>query len=191
MRKLIEEYGALNMNLRRRIRAMGEYGALLRAIVGQQLSTKAAESIFGRLLDLFGGEVPTPRQILDADPDGLRAAGLSRAKVAYLRDLAARVEDGDLELDRLRELSDHEVAEQLTAVKGIGQWSADMFLMFQLGRPDVVPVGDLGIRHAVQRLYGLEKIPGPKEVTRIAEPWRPYRTLASLYLWRSLRQEPI
>jgi DNA-3-methyladenine glycosylase II len=191
LRGLIEQYGELSMDLRRRIRALGEYGALLRAIVGQQLSTKAAESIFGRLLDLFGGEVPSPRQILDADPEQLRAVGLSRAKVAYLRDLAAHVEDGDLELDRLTELSDEEVIQQLTAVKGLGQWSADMFLMFELGRPDVLPVGDLGIRRAVQRLYGLPKIPAPAEIMRIAEPWRPYRTLASLYLWTSLRREPL
>ena len=111
--------------------------------------------------------------------------------VAYLRDLAERVEDGELELDLLKELPDDEVSAQLTAVKGIGQWTADMFLMFSLGRPDVLPVGDLGIRHAVQRLYELPELPGAAEIIRIGEPWRPYRSLASLYLWESLDTAPV
>ena len=110
--------------------------------------------------------------------------------MAYLRDLAARVEDGELELDRLSELSDAEVAEQLTAVKGLGQWTADMFLIFHLGRPDVLPVGDLGVRRAVQRAYALAELPDPATLTRMAEPWRPHRSLASLYLWRSLDAVP-
>jgi DNA-3-methyladenine glycosylase II len=163
----------------------------VRSIVGQQLSTRAANTIYGRVLELFGGNVPTPTQLIAADPDALRAAGLSRAKVVYLRDLAERVEDGELDLDHLTELSDDQVTEQLTAVKGIGQWSADMFLIFQLGRPDVLAVGDLGIRRAVERAYGLKKIPDAKTVTRIGEPWRPYRSLACLYLWASLDAAPV
>jgi DNA-3-methyladenine glycosylase II len=143
------------------------------------------------VLDLFGGEVPTPAQLIAIDPDALRTAGLSRAKVAYLRDLAERVEDGELDLDRLRELSDDEVSAQLTAVKGIGQWSVDMFLIFYLGRPDVLAVGDLGIRRAIERAYGLRKIPDAKKVLRIGEPWRPYRSLACLYLWASLDNAPV
>jgi DNA-3-methyladenine glycosylase II len=167
------------------------YAALLRAIVGQQLSTRAAESIFKRLLAMFDGNGPTPQQLIAADPDALRSAGLSRAKVAYLRDLAERVEDGELRLELLKELPDEEVSAQLTAVKGIGKWTADMFLMFNLGRPDVLPVGDLGIRNAMERLYDLPPKPGAAELIPIAEPWRPYRSLASLYLWTSLRVVPV
>jgi DNA-3-methyladenine glycosylase II len=191
MRGLVDEYGPLSIDEVLKRRPREPYGALLRAIVGQQLSTKAAESIFGRLVAMFDGKGPSPRQLIDADPDELRAAGLSRAKVAYLRDLAERVEDGELELDRLNELPDEEVSAQLTAVKGIGQWTADMFLMFNLGRPDVLPVGDLGIRNAMQRLYELPAKPSAAELTRIAEPWRPYRSLASLYLWTALRALPV
>jgi DNA-3-methyladenine glycosylase II len=166
------------------------YGALLRSIVGQQLSTKAARSIYGRLTEIFGGHAPTPRQLLAADPERIRAAGLSNAKVAYLRDLARHVEEGTLELERLPDLPDEEVSAQLTAIKGIGQWTADMFLMFHLRRPDVLPVGDLGIRRAVQVEYRMRKLPDPKRLERTARPWRPYRTLACLYLWSSLDNVP-
>ena len=191
MRALVEEHGPLSMRQRRRGRPTDAYGILVRSIVGQQLSTRAASTIYGRVVELFGGEVPSPAQLIAADPDTLRAAGLSRAKVAYLRDLAERVEDGDLDLDHLTELSDAQVSEQLTAVKGIGQWSADMFLIFHLGRPDILAVGDLGIRRAAERAYGLKKIPDAKTLTRIAEPWRPYRSLACLYLWASLDNAPV
>jgi DNA-3-methyladenine glycosylase II len=190
MRRLIDEHGPLSVEERRRGRPGDAYGALLRAIVGQQLSTKAARTIYGRLLELFHGRVPTPRELIEADPDAIRAAGLSRPKIAYLRDLAERVEDGDLDLDRLNELPDAEVAAQLIAVKGLGQWTVDMFLMFHLGRPDVLPVGDLGIRRAVERLYELTELPDAREVERIAEPWRPHRTLACLYLWTSSDNAP-
>jgi DNA-3-methyladenine glycosylase II len=191
MRALVEQHGSLSVEERRRGRPADAYGTLIRSIVGQQLSTKAAATIFGRVLDLFGGEVPAPKQLIGADPDALRAAGLSRAKVAYLRDLAERVEDGDLDLDHLTELSDEQVSEQLTAVKGLGQWTADMFLIFHLGRPDVLAVGDLGIRRAVERAYGLPEIPDAATLTRIAEPWRPYRSLGCLYLWASLDNAPV
>ncbi len=168
------------------------YGALLRAIVGQQLSTKAAEAIYGRILDRFGGRIPTPDEVLAADPEQLRvAAGLSHAKVRYLRSLAEHVVDGSLELDKLGRLPDEEVIAKLVAVNGIGPWSADMFLIFHLRRPDVVAVGDLGIRRAIMVAYGLPALPGPAEVNEIAEPWRPYRTLACLYLWRSLHATPV
>jgi DNA-3-methyladenine glycosylase II len=163
----------------------------VRAIVGQQLSVFAARAIYGRLTDRFGGKPPTPQQILDDDPEALReAAGLSHAKVRFLRSLAEHVLSGELELARLDDLPDEEVTAELTAVKGIGPWSADMFLMFQLDRPDVLPVGDLGIRRAFERSYGLGELPQPEEMERIAEPWRPYRTLACRYLWRSLQNEP-
>ena len=191
MRALVEEHGPLTVGERRRGRPTDAYGTLVRSIVGQQLSTRAAATIFGRVLDLFGGKVPTPADLIATDPEALRTAGLSRAKVAYLRDLAERVEDGELDLDHLAQLSDGEVSEQLTAVKGIGQWSADMFLIFYLGRPDVLAVGDLGIRRAVERLYELPEIPDPKTLERIAEPWRPFRSLACLYLWTSLDNAPV
>jgi DNA-3-methyladenine glycosylase II len=164
---------------------------LLRSIVGQQLSTRAAATIYGRLLELFGGHPPTPEQLLKADPDAMRAAGLSHAKVAYLRDLAQHVEEGSLELERLPELPDEEVAAQLTAIKGVGQWTADMFLMFHLHRPDILPVGDQGIRRAIQVEYGLRTLPDAKQIQKIGTPWRPYRTLASLSLWSSLDNTPV
>jgi DNA-3-methyladenine glycosylase II len=191
MRGLVEAYGPLSVKRRRRGRPTDAYGTLVRAIVGQQLSTKAAASIFERVLAMFGGEVPSPEQLIAADPDALRGVGLSRAKVAYLRDLAERVADGELELDHLAELPDAQVVERLTAVKGIGQWSADMFLIFHLGRPDVLASGDLGIRRAAERAYGLSEIPDVATLTRMAEAWRPYRSLACLYLWASLDNEPV
>ncbi len=141
------------------------YGALVRSIVGQQLSTRAARAIYQRLVERFGGRTPTPDEVLADDPDALRAAaGLSRAKVAYLRSLAEHVLGGSLELERLDELSDEEVIAELVAVKGLGLWTAHMFLMFHLQRPDVLPVGDLGIRRAVRDAYGLAELPGPAEL---------------------------
>ena len=147
MAELIERFGHPEEVRAARGRRPGDaYGALVRAIVGQQLSTKAARSIFERLVEHFGGHTPTPRELLAADPEEMRAAaGLSRAKVTFLRDLAEHVEDGELRLDQLAELPDEEVAEQLIAVKGLGPWTVHMFLIFHLGRPDVLPVGDLGI----------------------------------------------
>jgi DNA-3-methyladenine glycosylase II len=191
MRELIDAHGPLSEVLRRRGRRPDEpYGALLRSIVGQQLSTKAARSIWERVLQVFDGRVPTPEELLAADPEVVRSAGLSRPKVAFMRSLAEHVIGGELELDRLDELSDEEISAELTAVKGLGQWSADMFLIFHLGRPDVLPVGDLGIRRAAMVSYGLRKLPSPDRLKRLGRPWRPYRSLASLYLWRSLDNEP-
>jgi DNA-3-methyladenine glycosylase II len=167
------------------------YGALVRAIVGQQLSVSAARSIYGRLAARFEDRAPTPQEILNDEPEALRAAaGLSRAKVSYLRSLAEHTLSGELELERLNELDDEKVIAELTAVKGIGLWSAQMFLMFHLERPDVLPTGDLGIRRAIERAYGLDGLPDPIAMEEIAEPWRPYRTLACRYLWRSLQNEP-
>jgi DNA-3-methyladenine glycosylase II len=151
----------------------------------------AARAIYGRLTARFDGRPPTPGEILADDPQELRAAaGLSRAKVQFLRSLAEHLISGQLELERVAELSDEEVIAELIAVKGLGPWTADMFLMFHLERPDVLPVGDLGVRRAIQRAYQLEQLPDPPEIERIAAPWRPYRTLACRYLWLSLRNEP-
>jgi len=167
------------------------YASLVRTIVGQQLSTKAAGSIWLRLVGHFDGVPPTPEQVLAADPEELRAAaGLSRSKTTYLRSLAEHVIDGSLELGRLEALDDDAVIAELVAVKGIGEWSAHMFLMFQLGRPDVLAPGDLGIRRGVQIIDGLPEMPTPAAVIERAEPWRPYRTAACMYLWRSIDAPP-
>jgi DNA-3-methyladenine glycosylase II len=189
---VIDEVGADDLGDPRAGRPDDHYGALLRSIVGQQLSTRAARAIYTRLTDRFGGRTPTPVEVLEDDPEELRAAaGLSHAKVAYLRSLAEHVIDGSLELDRLDSLPDDEVITELVAVRGIGLWSAQMFLMFHLGRPDVLPVGDLGIRRAFMLRYGLPELPGPAEMEQIAEPWRPHRTLACRFLWRSLEATPV
>jgi DNA-3-methyladenine glycosylase II len=190
MARLVNEHGPLDEKQRRRGRPPDAYGALVRSIVGQQLSTKAALTIYERMTELFDGSTPSPRELLEVDPELIRKAGLSRAKVSYLRDLAEHVEDGEVDLERLPELPDDEVSEQLTAIKGLGQWTVDMFLIFHLGRPDVLPVGDLGIRRAVQTEYGLDELPDAGELERIAEPWRPHRSLACLYLWSSLDNVP-
>jgi len=191
--RLIAEHGGpLPLEPDSRGRPPDIYGALLRAITGQQLSVKAAEAIHGRLIARFGGRAPTPVQLLADDPDEMRtAAGLSRAKVVALRSLAEHVRDGELELDRLTELDDDEVTRELVAVKGIGEWTAQMFLMFTLHRPDVLATGDQGIRNAVMRAYELPGRPDPAALTALAEPWRPHRTRACLYLWRSLANEPL
>lgn len=189
---VIDQVGVDGLGDPRAGRPSDHYGALVRSIVGQQLSTKAARAIYGRLTDRFDGRTPTPVEVLEDDPDELRqAAGLSHAKVAYLRSLAEHVVDGTLELERLDDLPDEEVTAELVAVRGIGVWSAHMFLMFHLGRPDVLPVGDLGIRRAIMLRYELPELPGPAEIERIAEPWRPHRTLACRFLWRSLEATPI
>jgi DNA-3-methyladenine glycosylase II len=191
LRQVIDEVGVDALGDARAGRPQDRYGALLRSIVGQQLSTKAARAIYLRLTERFGGRTPTPQEVLDDDPDELRlAAGLSHAKVRYLRSLAEHVLAGELELERLDDLPDDEVIAELVAVKGIGTWSAHMFLMFQLQRPDILPVGDLGIRRAMMIRYGLDALPTPAIMEALAEPWRPYRSLASRFLWRSLDATP-
>ena len=190
MAGLIEQYGPLDLEARRRGRPADAYGALLRSIVGQQLSTKAARSIYGRLVDLFGGSTPSPAELLAVDAETLRGVGLSRAKVRYIRDLAQHIDDGSLELGALGARSDEAVIAELTTVKGLGVWTAHMFLMFHLHRPDVLPVGDLGVRRAVERHYGMEAMPDAETLERLGERWAPYRTLASIYLWHSLDNAP-
>ncbi|MFD3484336.1 DNA-3-methyladenine glycosylase family protein [Streptomyces sp. NPDC058665] len=167
------------------------YGVLIRGIAGQNISAFASRAIYRKLIERFGGRPPTPRQILDDDPDALRvAAGLSHAKTDSLRSLAEHILSGELELDRLHDLPDDDVIRELSAVKGIGAWTAHMFMIWHLHRPDVLPVGDLGIRQAVRRLHHLPGLPAPADVKRLAEPWRPYRTLACLYLWRLEESQP-
>jgi len=162
--------------------------ALVGAIVSQQLSTKAAATIFARFVALFpGNRIPDAAAMAAVDDAALRGVGLSRQKISYLRDLGARIADGRLQLDELENLPDELVIERLTAVKGFGRWTAEMFLMFRLHRPDVLPVGDLGIVNAVKRIYGLRKQPDSKRINKIGDAWRPYRSVAAWYLWQSLK----
>jgi DNA-3-methyladenine glycosylase II len=191
LRALMEEGGPIDPKMDRRGSRPDGYQALARAIVGQQLSTKAAASIWSKLVAQFDGETPDPEALLRRRPATLRRAGLSNAKVEFLRDLAKRVSDGRLDLKGLRKLPDEDIVAKLLEVKGVGRWTAEMFLIFHLGRADVVSTGDLGIRRAVQIAYGMDELPGPAELERIAEPWRPHRTLACLYLWRSLASTPV
>ncbi len=163
--------------------------ALVHAIVSQQLSTKAAATIARRFDALFDGK-PNPSAVARVQDEQLRAVGLSSQKVRYIRDLCARIADGSLPVETLNDLPDEDVIQSLTRVKGIGRWTAEMFLMFRLHRPDVLPVDDLGILKAVQRAYGLRKMPRPERLNKIGEPWRPYRSVACWYLWASLGNKP-
>ena len=161
--------------------------SLVDAIGSQQLSVKAAATIVGRLRALGDdGEPPSPERVLDLPDETLRACGLSRAKTLYVKDLAARWIDGSIEHHRFPDLDDEEIIAELCRVKGIGRWTAEMFLLFTLQRLDVLPVDDLGLRTAVQREYGLAERPGRPDLLALGEAWRPYRSIATLYLWRSL-----
>jgi len=160
------------------------------SIIGQQISGYAAQAIAGRLQERFDGRMPSPTELLTLDAADFRAIGFSGRKVEYVRSLAEHILSGELQVDHLDKLSDDEVREQITATRGLGRWTADMFLLINLDRPDILPIGDLGIRSAVQRLYRLDHLPTPKEVETIGEKWRPNRSLASLYLWASTREAP-
>jgi DNA-3-methyladenine glycosylase II len=188
----IKKIGACGMAERQR---KDHLSALVSAIVSQQLSTKAAATIFGRFVALFPGDhIPDAAAIAAQSDTALRGAGLSGQKVSYLRDLSARLIDGRLNLDELDSLPDEDVIQRLVAVKGFGRWTAEMFLMFRLHRPDVLPAGDLGIRHAVATGWERAGIPSAAEVAQLGRGWRPYRTYAAALLWASLRpgaQEPV
>jgi DNA-3-methyladenine glycosylase II len=179
--RLLDEVGELPLPLHR---GGSAFAYLSRAILAQQISTAAARSIASRLTGRFGWPW-RPEQVLRAGDAELRALGLSRQKIGYLRDLAGHTRDG-LPLHRLSRFDDERVIETLTVVKGIGRWTAEMYLMFRLGRRDVLPVDDLGIRSAMRRAYSMRGLPDKRRMQRIAEAWRPYRTLACFYLWRSL-----
>jgi 3-methyladenine DNA glycosylase/8-oxoguanine DNA glycosylase len=184
---IISRYGPCGLRIGRESEI---FCGLIESVVSQQLSTKAAATIYGRLRALMpDGGTPTPEAILPLPDDALRAVGLSRQKIGYVRDLSQRVIDGSLRTDAFATLADDEVVAQLTQIKGIGRWTADMILIFRLARPDVLPVGDLGIVKAVQKAYGLRKTPDAKRLLQIGEPWRPYRSIASWYLWRSLENK--
>jgi DNA-3-methyladenine glycosylase II len=168
------------------------YQELVDAIISQQLSVHAARAIEQRFRDLFGGHFPTPNEILTTDVETLRGLGFSRAKAAYVLDLAQHVVDGKIRFDHMDQLTNDEVIAELTPVKGIGVWTAHMFLMFCMGRTDVLPVGDLGIRNGIRKLYGLEQAPTPDEITELATKngWHPYESIASWYVWQSLDNTP-
>ena len=162
------------------------FEALCMAIASQQLSIKAAGTIFARFCDLFPHRIPTPDRVMTLTDDQIRAVGFSRPKVAFIKDLAARVLDGRLDLKGLTKHPDDEVMRQLVAVKGIGRWTAEIFLMFRLGRPDILPADDLGLMNAVHRAYGLRKRPDAKRLRKMGEVWSPHRSVAAWYLWQSL-----
>jgi DNA-3-methyladenine glycosylase II len=166
------------------------FSALVRAITYQQLSTKAASTIYARAMALMPGGEPTPAGFAALADEQLRAAGMSRQKCGYLRDLCGKIVTGALQLEALDAMPDEDVIVSLSQVKGIGRWSAEMFLIFRLHRPDVLPVGDLGIVTAIQRAYGMRKRPTPERMRRLGEAWRPFRSVASWYLWRSLDNVP-
>lgn len=165
----------------------GPFKALVEAIVSQQLSIKAADTIFNRFVALTPGKkFPTPREIMKMPPAKMRKCGLSRMKVSFIKDLAKKTLDGTLNFKTINRLTDEEVVGHLTSVKGIGRWTAEMFLIFSLQRDDVFSYGDLGLRNALQRLYKMKKPPTPRQVEKITAKWKPYRSLASRYLWESL-----
>jgi DNA-3-methyladenine glycosylase II len=169
-----------------RLRTDGaHFDHLVRAIVYQQLAGKAATTIYGRVQALYGGRPPTPAELAGTSAARLRRAGLSRQKLGYLKDLARRVARGRLALDALESLADEAVIDALTAIRGVGVWTAQMFLMFRLGRLDVLPVQDLGIQKGMLRTYALRRMPGPAQMERIAAGWSPYRSVACWYLWRA------
>lgn len=182
LRALIKKHGPCGIT---KHRTRDPFASLVGTITSQQLSTKAADTIYKRVVDVVGGrEGLTPDALLAADPTALRAAGLSNQKVAYVRDLAGRVKSGALDLHALDEHGDEDVIAAITAVKGLGLWSAQMFLMFRLNRPDIWPIGDLGIVRGVQHLHGMKRRPSPRTMERLGEAWRPYRSIAAWYLWR-------
>jgi len=168
------------------------YQELVDAIISQQLSVYAARAIEGRFKELFGGQFPEAGQILATDIETLRGIGFSRAKAMYVLDLARHVEDGSVQFDHLDSMTNEEVIAELTAVKGIGVWTAHMFLMFCMGRTDILPVGDLGIRNGVRKLYGFKDAPTPEQIAEVAkkQQWHPYESVASWYIWQALDNTP-
>jgi len=181
---LIKRIGACGLH---RAAARDPFEALTMSIASQQLSTKAADTIFGRFCDLFPPDGrPTPPRVMTLTDDQIRGVGFSRPKVSYIKDLASHVLDGRLDLKALKKYPEDEVMRRLVAVKGIGRWTAEIHLMFRLGRPDILPSDDLGLLNAVHRAYGKRKRPTPDQLRKMGEAWRPYRSVASWYLWASL-----
>jgi 3-methyladenine DNA glycosylase/8-oxoguanine DNA glycosylase len=179
MREIVGNAGPFTMRPRG-----APYAALLRSVLYQQLAGAAASAIERRFLALYGGSTPSPDELTATPDEALRACGLSRQKSSYLRSIAEHFASRQLSDRRLQRASDDEVVEAVTQIKGVGRWTADMLLIFALGRPDVLPVGDFGVRSSMRAAYSLDDLPDPATMTRIAEPWRPYRSAAAWYLWR-------
>lgn len=187
--RLIDASGPIDLKDWRKTRAADDpFSVLVNSIISQQLSGFASRAIAGRLRERFSGRMPSPAELLAMKPTALKSIGLSRMKTQYLRSLAEHIISGDFQINRLHNFSDDEVREQITSIKGLGRWTADMFLLINLQRPDILPIGDLAIQSAVQRLYRLDHLPAPREVDSIGEKWRPNRSLASLYLYAWNRQ---
>ena len=165
------------------------YAELLDSIISQQLSVKAASTIHGRVLDIFNGKTPTPEELISADTERLRTCGVSYAKISYMKDLAEHILDGRLDMNHISTLPNDDLVQQLTAVKGIGEWSAHMYMIFCLGRLDILPVGDLGVRKAAMLLYELPELPKKDQLEILSKKhhWEPYESVAAWYLWRSLK----
>lgn len=180
--KIIERIGDYQIKKRN-----NHFAVLVESIISQQLASAAAEAIFARFKKLYP-KFPTADHILNTKDAKLRSVGLSSMKVEYLKDLAQKIEDGKLKMRNLSKMNDNEIIEHLTQVKGIGRWTAEMFLIFSLGRLDVFPTGDLGLRKGVQMAFSLSELPKPKEVEEIGERWKPYRSVATWYLWKSLQK---
>ena len=180
--KIIDNVGDYSLKRRNH-----HFAVLVGSIISQQLATKAAEAIFRRLTKLYP-KFPTATQILATRRSKLRKTGISGMKIDYLKDLARNIEEGKLKIKSLPKMSDEQVIEQLTQIKGIGRWTAEMFLIFSLGRQDVLPVHDLGLKKAVQFAFSLPQLPKPKEVEKLGERWKPYRSIATWYLWKSLQK---
>ncbi len=180
--KIIEQVGEFKLRKHNH-----HFAVLIESIISQQLATSAAEAIFARFKLLYPN-FPTAADIISTRKTKLRSVGLSGMKIDYLKDLSKHVEEGILEIKKLPKMSDEEVITQLTQVKGIGRWTAEMFLIFSLGRPDVFPVGDLGLRKGIQMAFSLKELPKPKEIEKFGERWRPYRSIATWYLWKSLQK---
>ncbi len=178
--KVIQTHGAYKFELED-----GYYESIVGAIIFQQLAGKAAQAILNRFKALYKGNIPTPKKFLATPDSKLRSAGLSPQKISYLKDLCTRLENRTLNLKHLEDLEDDEVVHELDEVRGIGRWTAEMFLMFSLGRTNVLPVDDLGLRKAAQRLYGLEELPDHDQFEELSKAWHPYRSIATLYLWMS------
>lgn len=180
--KIVKEIGCYSIKLRN-----DSFQSLIEAIIYQQLTGSAANAIYKRFLAYYKNSIPTPEQIISSSDIELRTqVGLSRMKITYLKDLASHIGDNRLDLFDLPELKDEEIISQLTRVRGIGRWTAEMFLIFCLGREDVLPVTDLGLRNAMRRTYLLDELPKPNTMMEIANPWRPYRSIATWYMWKSL-----
>lgn len=183
LKPIIEKYGVCSI-----VPHKDYYAELVSSIVSQQLSTKAAATIWQRVLGVFDGKLPTPEQLVEADTEKLRACGVSYQKVSYMKDLAQHIIDGRLDMTHITSLPNEELTEQLVAVKGIGEWSAHMFMIFSLGRLDILPVGDLGIKKGIQLVYSLNELPDAQKIIEISEKnnWSPYESVASWYIWKSL-----